>query len=68
MLIPDMVEVHENKDLYWLDFALMCMTGQEKKRVIFDEIFDYAGLELVHIYPSTYGKTVMLEAMLKKQS
>ncbi|KAH6886784.1 S-adenosyl-L-methionine-dependent methyltransferase [Thelonectria olida] len=66
MLVPDMVEVHENMDLYWLDMALLCMTGQEKKKEAFEEIFDAAGLELVKIYPSAYGRTVMLEAKLKK--
>lgn len=66
MLVPDMVEPHENTDLYWLDFALLCMTGQEKKKADFIEIFEAAGLELVKIYPSTYGRTVMLEARLKK--
>ncbi|KOC08449.1 putative O-methyltransferase [Aspergillus flavus AF70] len=66
MLVPDMVEPHENADLYWLDFALLCMTGQEKKKADFMEIFEAAGLELVKIYPSAYGRTVMLEARLKK--
>ncbi|KAK7425533.1 hypothetical protein QQZ08_007974 [Neonectria magnoliae] len=66
MLIPDMVEVHESMDLYWLDLSLLCMTGQEKKKADFIEIFEAAGLELVNIYPSAYGRTVMLEAKLKK--
>lgn len=65
-LIPDMVEVYENYELYWLDFALLCMTGKEKRKAGFEEIFDAAGLELVRIYPSAYGKTVMLEARLKQ--
>ncbi|KAF4969959.1 hypothetical protein FSARC_2912 [Fusarium sarcochroum] len=64
-LIPDTVEVQEYMDLYWLDFALLCMTGQEKKTADFEEIFEAAGLELVKIYPSNYGRTVMLEAKLK---
>ncbi|KAH7133825.1 putative O-methyltransferase [Dactylonectria macrodidyma] len=66
MLIPDMVDAHDNMDLYWLDFALLCMTGQEKKKADFIEIFEAAGLELMKIYPSAYGRTVMLEAKLKK--
>ncbi|KAH8685001.1 putative O-methyltransferase [Ilyonectria robusta] len=66
MLVPDLVEVYENMDLYWLDFALLCMTGQEKKKADFVKIFDAAGLELVKIYPSAYGRTAMLEAKLKK--
>lgn len=66
MLVPDMVDVHENMDLYWLDMALLCMTGKEKKKAEFIEIFDAAGLELVNIYPSSFGKTAMLEAKLKR--
>ncbi|KAM0336974.1 hypothetical protein ACHAPQ_003560 [Fusarium lateritium] len=67
-LIPDMVKEQEYKDLYWLDFALLCMTGMEKKKTDFDEIFEAAGLELVKIYPSAYGCTAMLEARLKKSA
>lgn len=65
-LIPDMVEKDKFTDLYWLDFALLAMTGQEKKKADFEEIFEAAGLELVKIYPSAYGCTAMLEARLKK--
>jgi hypothetical protein len=65
-LIPGTVEQHEYTDLYWLGFALLCITGQEKRKVNFEEIFETAGLELVKIYPSAYGYTAMLEAKLKK--
>jgi hypothetical protein len=66
MLVPETVDTQDVSDLYWLDFALLCMTGQEKKEVEFQEIFDAAGLELVKIWPSGYGRTVMLEARLKR--
>lgn len=66
MLVPDLVEPHANLDLYWLDMALMCMTGKEKKETEFIEIFEATGLELVKIYPSAFGRTVMLEAKLKQ--
>ncbi|KAF5659564.1 O-methyltransferase B [Fusarium heterosporum] len=65
-LIPDIVKENEYRDLYWLDFALLCMTGMEKKKVDFEEILEAGGLELVKIYPSAYGCTAMLEARLKK--
>ncbi|KAF5002024.1 hypothetical protein FGRMN_635 [Fusarium graminum] len=64
-LIPDMVKKNEYRDLYWLDLALLCMTGMEKKKADFEEILEAAGLELVKIYPSAYGCTAMLEARLK---
>lgn len=67
-LIPDMVKEQEYKDLYWLDFALLCMTGMEKKKTDFDEIFEATGLELVKVYPSAYGCTAMLEARLKRSN
>ncbi|KAM0350665.1 hypothetical protein ACHAPU_003153 [Fusarium lateritium] len=65
-LIPDTVKEHEYRDLYWLDFALLCMTGMEKKKPDFEQIFEAAGLELVKIYPSAYGCTAMLETRLKR--
>lgn len=68
MLVPDMVEVGEAKELYWADFNLMCMSGKEKTLKEFNEIFDAAGLELIKIYPSGIGKTAMLETRLKALS
>jgi hypothetical protein len=65
-LIPGTVEQHEYTDIYRLGFALLCITGQEKRKVDFEEIIETAGLELVKIYPSAYGCTAMLEAKLKK--
>ncbi|KAM0327587.1 hypothetical protein ACHAQA_005880 [Verticillium albo-atrum] len=66
VLIPDRVEPYDTMDVYWLDFALLAMTGKEKKKEEFQEIFDAASLELVKIYPSAFGRTVMLEAKLKR--
>lgn len=66
MLIPDKVEVNGPKELYWLDFNLMSMSGKEKTLKEFNEIFDAAGLELVKVYPSGIGATVQLEARLKR--
>lgn len=65
--VLDKVEVYENYDFYWFDFVLFCMIGQEKKRVVFEEIFDVVGLELVKIYFFVYGKIVMFEVRLKQQ-
>jgi hypothetical protein len=65
MLVPDVVEVGEATELYWLDFGLMAMSGKEKKLTEFNEMFDAVGLELVKVYPSGIGKTVQLEAKLK---
>ncbi|KAK5662736.1 hypothetical protein OQA88_6143 [Cercophora sp. LCS_1] len=66
MLIPEKVEVGQLKDLYWLDFNLMSMSGKEKTLKEFNEIFDAAGLELVKVWPSGIGATVQIEARLKR--
>lgn len=65
MLVPESVEVGEAMELYWLDYSLMSMTGKEKTLQEFNDMFDDVGLELVKIYPSGIGKTVMLETKLK---
>lgn len=68
MLVPDRVEVGEATELYWLDYSLMSMTGKEKTLKEFNDMFDVVGLDLVKIYPSGIGKTVMLETKLKAVS
>lgn len=52
--------------LYWLDLSLMLISGKEKTIEEFHEIFDAVGLELVKVYPSNVGETVMLETRLKR--
>ncbi len=66
MLVPDKVDVDGPQDIYVLDFALMCVGGKEKTLREFRSIFDQAGLELVHVYPSAVGSTVMVEGRLKR--
>jgi hypothetical protein len=66
MLVPDMVTVNESSELYWLDFALMTISGKEKTLKEFEEIFDAAGLELVKVWRSDIGETVQLETRLKR--
>lgn len=68
MLVPPVVEVGEATQLYWLDFSLMAMSGKEKTLAEFNGMFDAVGLELVKVYPSGVGKTVMLETKLKTAS
>lgn len=67
MLVPDRVDVGRDMELYWLDMALLTISGKEKKLGEFREIFDEAGLELVEVYPSSLGRTVVLEARLKRE-
>lgn len=66
MLIPRKVEVGSEMTPYWMDFALMVISGREKTLKEFSELFDEVGLELVQVYPSNIGKTVMLETRLKR--
>lgn len=66
MLIPDKAEAGKDTEAYWADFALMGITGKEKKKNEFEKILEEAGLELVQIWPAGVGRTVMVEARLKK--
>ena len=66
MLVPEKVEIGGEQEVYCLDWALLCIGGGEKTLKQFNEIFDQVGLELVKIYPSGIGATVMLEARLKQ--
>ncbi|KAL5351407.1 hypothetical protein ACLOAV_003266 [Pseudogymnoascus australis] len=66
MLVPSRVTVGVPMQLYWLDLSLMMISGKEKTIEEFHEIFDEAGLELVKVYPSDVGETVMLETRLKR--
>jgi hypothetical protein len=66
MLIPQPVEVNGPAQPYWMDFSLMIISGKEKTLKEFTDIFDEVGLELVKVYPSNIGETVMLETRLKR--
>lgn len=66
MLVPATVQVGGPQDLYWLDYSLGTMSGKEKTLREFEELFDGAGLELVKVYESGVGHTVMLESRLKR--
>ncbi|ELR03729.1 hypothetical protein GMDG_06362 [Pseudogymnoascus destructans 20631-21] len=66
MLVPSRVTVGVPMQLYWLDMSLMLISGKEKTIEEFHEIFDAVGLELVKVYPSNVGETVMLETRLKR--
>lgn len=66
MLVPSRVTVGVPMQLYWLDLSLMLISGKEKTIEEFHEIFEAVGLELVKIYPSNVGETVMLETRLKR--
>lgn len=66
MLVPDTVEVGGAMDLYWLDMSLLTIGGKERKVKGFESIFEATGLELVEVYKSDIGSTVMVEARLKR--
>ncbi|PKS05509.1 hypothetical protein jhhlp_008887, partial [Lomentospora prolificans] len=66
MLVPERVEVGGAMDLYWLDFSLLTISGKERTMNEFKDIFAQAGLELVKVYESAVGRTIMLETRLKR--
>ncbi|KFY42100.1 hypothetical protein V495_04669 [Pseudogymnoascus sp. VKM F-4514 (FW-929)] len=66
MVIPQPVDVGGNAHPYWMDFALMLISGKEKTHREFLDMFEEVGLELVKVWPSELGATVMLETRLKR--
>ncbi|OBT79870.1 hypothetical protein VF21_01571 [Pseudogymnoascus sp. 05NY08] len=66
MVIPQPVEVGGNAHPYWMDFSLMLISGKEKTMREFGDMFEEVGLELVKVWPSVLGATVMLETRLKR--
>lgn len=64
-VVPKKVQVGNDFMVYWLDFAVMMLTGQEKTAQQFERILDASGLELVNIWPSSFGAQAIVEAKLK---
>lgn len=66
MLILETVEKKGPVETYWLDFSLLIIGGREKTLKEFVAMFDEVGLELIQVYQSPVGKTVMLKTKLKE--
>lgn len=65
MIMPEQTQVGEDITVYWLDFSMMLLNGKEKTKEEFSEILDAAGLEIVKIWPFSFGQQSMLECRLK---
>ena len=67
MLIPQPVKVTGPAQPYWMDFALLLISGKEKTLQEFSDIFSAVGLEIVEVYHSNIGATVTIETRLKRE-
>lgn len=64
-VVPERTVVGADYMVYWMDFAMMTLTGKEKTKKQFEEILDEAGLQLVRIWPYAVGAHASVEAKLK---
>lgn len=64
-VVPEKSHIGDDFMVYWLDFSMMMLTGQEKTAKQFENILDAAGLELVKIWPYDFGAQAVVEARLK---
>jgi hypothetical protein len=68
MLVPDRVTVGGPFTAYWIDLALLTISGKVRSLREWKRIFDEVGLELVEVYKAGDNQTVMLETRLKEHS
>ncbi|KAF2763086.1 o-methyltransferas-like protein [Pseudovirgaria hyperparasitica] len=65
-VVPEKTNVGDDLMVYWMDFSMMVLTGQEKTAKQFAEILEDVGLELVKIWRYPYGAQAVVEAKLKQ--
>ncbi|KAF8860842.1 S-adenosyl-L-methionine-dependent methyltransferase [Acephala macrosclerotiorum] len=66
MVLPDKTEMGDDMTIYWMDFSMMMLNGKEKTKGEFEGILDAAGLELVKIWPFSFGTQANIECRLKR--
>lgn len=64
-VLPEKTHLGDDTFLYWMDFAMMMLTGKEKSAEEFRSILDEAGLEMVKIWSSPVGPQAIIEARLQ---
>ncbi|KAK5131067.1 hypothetical protein LTR08_001353 [Meristemomyces frigidus] len=64
-VVPEQSHIGDDFMVYWMDFSMMMLTGQEKTASQFEKILNAAGLELVKIWPFRFGAQAIVEARLK---
>jgi hypothetical protein len=65
LVLPEKAQIGDDFTVYWMDFCMMMLTGQEKTAEQFRRILDAAVLELVKTWPSKFGAQAMIEGRLK---
>jgi hypothetical protein len=65
-LVPEKANMGDDNLVYWMDFAMMMVTGKEKTKAQFESISKEAGLKLVKIWQSpATGQQAILELVKK---
>jgi len=65
-VVPEKTHIGDDFMIYWLDLSMMMLTGKEKTVKEFERILDAAGLELIKIWPFSFGAQAIVEAKLKQ--
>lgn len=65
-VVPEKTHIGDDFMIYWLDLSMMMLTGKEKTVKEFEGILDAAGLELIKIWPFSFGAQAIVEAKLKQ--
>lgn len=50
-ILPDQAHIGDDFTIRWMDFAMITLSGKERTRAQFEELFETAGLELVRVWP-----------------
>jgi hypothetical protein len=66
MIMPETTEPGGDLTIYWLDFCMMMLGGEEKSESEFELITQAAGLEIVKIWRSGIGAQAQIECRLKQ--
>lgn len=64
-VVPEKTHVGDDTTVYWMDFSMMMMTGREKTAEQFRAILQEVGLEMMKIWPSSFGPQAIVEARLR---
>jgi len=66
MIMPEKTEVGGEMTIYWMDFSMMMLNGEEKSEKEFREMVEEAGLEIVKIWVHSIGNQAQIECHLKQ--
>lgn len=66
LLVPKRAEPGTDLTAYWMDYAVMMLSGRERNEDEFKHLLDEAGLDLVKVWTQDNGRAwCVVEARLK---